>query len=261
MDPWEHILKCANYDPDSGSSHCLISANDIKKYRESWTGIANQFEPRLLAYISSSDKRPPIFLKYGLQILPIQNGLYMLTKHNIYKDLVYQSDYIQEPQIVPRDQTSLILKMGKSESSMIDALRYSGVFERPEILGERITHGSLLNSRHYCTFDMTLNGEAVHVKGVQYEVDACYESATKCLLIEAKSTKTPLSSFNIRQLYFPFRAIHKHIGTQKEIIPIFIHQLNDNIHIWKYEFGNDEGVSEMLAIRQTGYYKFKLTDA
>ena len=57
---------------------------------------------------------------------------------------------------------------------------------------------------------------AWNVEGVQYETDSCYETDNKILLIEGKSGNP--DTFNIRQLYFPYRSIYDSIGDKKEII-------------------------------------------
>jgi hypothetical protein len=59
-EPWSHILTSINY---SNSEFVYITADDIKKAGKSWNGKACQFEPRLLAYQTSSDSRPNVFKK------------------------------------------------------------------------------------------------------------------------------------------------------------------------------------------------------
>jgi len=249
MEPWSHILASVTVECDRGVE---ITAEQIKKCKESWTGPQNQFEPRLLAYQTSDEGRPAIFKTRGLYILPITNGSYMLTKIPIYRSLEYPT--LISGVSIQKDTTSEILNIGTSETSVIDNLRYSGVFERPELLGEPITHGPLLNGRHRCTFDMKLGEHALHISGVQYETDACFESAHKVLIIEGKSSGKPIGSFNIRQLYFPYRVIHQRIGAKKEIIPIFIHDYKGEIHIWKYSFPEAD---RMDSIRLEAQYVYK----
>jgi hypothetical protein len=247
---WEHILKTKNYKDENSM---IITADDIKNSKKTWTGSANQFEPRLLAYIPSLAHRPEAFKKNNLYILPVRNGTYMLTKHNIYKELEYKN---MTPILIQKDTTSMILAIGNSETSVIDNLRYSGVFERPEILNEKITHGPLLNGRHRCDIDMKLFDQNIAIRGVQYEVDSCYETKNKILIIEGKSGDKPFDSFNIRQLYFPFRAIKSVVGEKKEIICLFVHNLKGVIHIWKYTF---QDTTTMNSIKELGYYTYKFS--
>jgi hypothetical protein len=247
-EPWEHIFQCLNV---GGSCEITITSAQIKGCKPTWKGKPNQFEPRLLAYQISADARPEIFKKYGFCIFPVQNGVYQLTKNNIYQSLDYSPVDIVN---VNRDLSSSLLAIGDSESSFIDNLRHGGVFERPEFMNEAITHGPLLNGRHRCSFQMKLGDNFYSIKGVQYEVDSCFESQNKILLIEGKNESSPFDSFNVRQLYFPYRQIYETTKAKKEIICLFIHKCGDLMHIWKYHF--DEP-TRMDSIVLDGHHMFK----
>jgi len=252
LDPWEHILNCQQISDIYNSNDIVITSKQIKECKTTWTGpVTQQFEPRLLAYQITADTRPAIFRKYGISILPVRNGQYMLTKNKIYQPLDYSP---VEVVMLTVDTTSLLLSIGESESSLIDRLRYSGVFEREEFLNEPITHGSLLNGRHRCSFDMQLGETSYSIKGVQYEIDSCFESENKILIIECKNTNSPFDSFNIRQLYFPYREILEKTLGKKEIICLFIHNCMNVVHIWKYGF---EVSARMDSIVLLGHYMFK----
>ena len=254
-DIWNHILTERKYDKETSF---IITADDIKNCNKTWKGKACQFEPRLLCYQTSLSQRPDIFKKKGLYILPIKNGTYMITTNNIFKTLDYTID---EKDIITinKDKSSLILSIGNSETSLIDNLRYSGIFERDEILGEPITHGPMLNGRHRCSMKIKLGKDDVDIEGVQYETDSCFESKNKILIIEGKSSSKKICSFNIRQLYFPFRVIEDINKNKKEIISLFIHNVDDNIHIWKYTFPE---VNRLDNIKLLGHYvyRFKILD-
>ena len=254
LDPWEHILNCQQIADIYNSNDIVITSKQIKECKTTWTGpVTQQFEPRLLAYQITADTRPAIFRKYGISILPVRNGQYMLTKNKIYQPLDYTYTPV-EVVMLTVDTTSLLLSIGESESSLIDRLRYSGVFEREEFLNEPITHGSLLNGRHRCSFDMQLGETIYSIKGVQYEIDSCFESEHKILIIECKNTNSPFDSFNIRQLYFPYREILEKTFGKKEIICLFIHNCMNVVHVWKYRF---ETPTKMDSIVLSGHYMFK----
>jgi hypothetical protein len=249
---WNHILTCVKYaDEDTFT----LTADTIKECGKTWTGAKSQFEPRLLCYQTSNHSRPEIFKSKGIYIFPIKNGTYILTKNNIYIPLTYSED--APLTLLARDTSSVMLSIGDSETSLIDNLRYSGVFERPEILGEKITHGPLLNGRHRISLEMKLSSVSppISISGVQYETDSCFESAGKILLIEGKSSAKPIDSFNIRQLYFPYREALRLSASKKEIICLFIHELpNGIIRIWKYTFADP---STLDSIRLTGSYRYR----
>jgi len=246
MEPWQHIFDVIQYN-------CLedlvITAEQIKSCSKTWTGKADQFEPRLLCYQTSANQRPKVFKKYGLHVLPIKNGTYLLTKTNIYMPLQYIS---KEPKIINRNTSSIMLNIGDSETSLIDNMRYSGVFD--EILDEKIIYGPLLNGRHRISMDMKLGSQDISISGVQYETDACFESQNKILIIEGKSNSKAIDSFNIRQLYFPFREAMRLGNGKKNIVCLFIHKLKDIIYVWRYTFIDKD---RMDSIYLEEYYTYK----
>lgn len=246
---WLHILKANNINPRSSS--IILKTEDIKKCRTTWKGKSNQFEPRLLAKIDCLEDVPDIFQFYGLNIISNTNSSYLLTHESVYESLNY--DDTAEVQLISRNTDSLVLGIGQSESSVIDNLRYCGLFESNVYLNEPIKYGPLLSGRHRCSFETHLQKEPIHIQGVQYETDGCYESENKILLIEGKSKLA--KSFNLRQLYFPYRTIYDKKG-KKEIIPIFIATDTKSkiFHIWKFTF---EDPLVMSSIKCLAYNKYK----
>jgi hypothetical protein len=249
-EPWEHIFTKLGH---TGETDFTITANEIKDCGKSWKGSANQFEPRLLCYQTSASSRPELFKKHSLYILPVENGTYLITKTPVYTHIPYDS--IEEVQIL-RDTSSCLLSVGGSEMSLIDNLRYSGVFERPEILGEPITHGPLLGGRHRISTDFTHGEKELTIRGVQYETDSAYETENKILICEGKSSSGPIDSFNIRQLYFPYREAMRVSNCKKEVVCIFIHDLKGSIHIWKYKFTD---MKRMDSITLYGHYIYRFS--
>jgi len=245
---WECILNFINYD---GIGDILVTSDQIKEVGKLNKHIKSQFEPRLLCKQDTEDGRPEIFKKYGLYIIAVKNGTYLLTKNNIYTTNIYDNLVLIEE--IEKNTKSLLLNIGDSETSMLDNLRYSGLFENENYLGEEILFGPLLNGRHRCSFETTIIDKKISIESVQYETDACYESENKVLLIECKSI--PSTSFNIRQLYFPYRSIYDIVGDKKEIVSLFITKDKKNIiHIWKYIFENP---LIMTSIKCISYNKYK----
>ena len=247
---WMHIFEQIKYDLLEDK---IISATDIKNAGKNWNGKSNQFEPRLLCKQDSEEDRPEVFKQNNLCIISIKNGDYLLTKNNIYFPLSYHGE--GEIRLLRKNNNSLILNIGNSESSLLDNLRYSGVFETADFLDEPILFGPLLSGRHRCSFNTTIGTKEVSVDGSQYETDACYESENKVLLIECKA-KNKMESFNIRQLYYPYKAIYDKVVDKKQIIPLFINKnKDDTIHVWKFQFMNP---NVFTSLQQIDYkiYKF-----
>ena len=245
---WKHIFQEIKYN---GDKDIIITAEQIKKSNKNWKGVNNQFEPRLLCKQDSNKDRPQIFKDYNIYIISVKNGEYLLTKNSIYFNLEYPKIKIIE---IKQNDDSLLLSIGNSETSLIDNLRYSGLFEKILYLGEKILFGSLLNGRHRCSFKTKIGNKDIDICGSQYETDACYESENKILLIEGKSVNN-IDSLNIRQLYYPYRTIFDKVGNKKEIITLFINKdKNNHIHIWKFQFDNP---LELTSIKNTAYHKYE----
>ncbi len=243
---WTHIFKYIKYKPKTTRR---ITTKQIKSAKSTWAGLSNQFEPRLLCKQDTCESRPTAFKRRKLYLLPVSNSEYLFTHSSIYHTLKYKNVPIRH---IKKDTSSLLLRIGHSEATMIDNLYYSGIFQ--EYIGE-ITHNNILNSRHRCSFDAKLGGTYLNVNSVQYEIDACYESKDKILLVEAKQQN--IKSFNIRQLYYPYRAIYDSFGKneRKVIIPIFINKIDNIIHIWQFQF---KDIYELTSLNCINYQKILL---
>jgi hypothetical protein len=242
---WDHILSTIKFNKELNIQY--ISAKQIKDAKSSWTGKKSQFEPRILCKMDTRKSRPAIFKKYNLSIISVKNGYYALIKENIYIPLPL---YDAVEQKIIKKYDSIVLDIGNSETSMLDKLKYNGVFE--EIIGEKIKYGPLLGGRHRCTFETQLGSEIINIKGSQYETDGCYETNNYICIVEAKSIKC--IDFNIRQLYYPYREVYKKVGDTKNIISLFIYKdKKEVIHIYKFEWDNHK---KMLDIKCSGYFRY-----
>ena len=242
---WEHILTTIKYDPLKYIQY--ITSKQIKDANSSWTGKKNQFEPRLLCKMDTSESRPDIFKQNNICILSVKNGTYALIKENIYIPLV---EYHSVEKKIHYTCDSLILDIGNSETSMLDKLQYNKVID--DIIGEPIKYGPLLGGRHRCSFETQIGTELVTISGSQYETDGCYETENYVCIVEAKSISC--TNFNIRQLYYPYREVYKQVNGQKKIISLFIYKDTKNvIHIYKFEWDN---YNTMLGVECSGYYRY-----
>ena len=95
----------------------------------------------------------------------------------------------------------------------------------------------------------------MQIAGAQFETDGCYETENKILIIEAKCGSKPCKSFNIRQLYYPYRVVYD-TQTKKDIVALFVECVRardgtECIHIFKYIWENPK---QLDSIKQVGYY-------
>ena len=201
---WTHIFKKCNIIKTIETTGFFeLTAEKIKECKKDYDDKTNsQFEPRLLCYQTSEKERPLIFQENNIYMLPIKNGQYLLSKTNIYQPLNYDNS---EPIIINGDNDSILNKIGLGETSVINNLRFAGLFESANYFNEPITHINPLFGRHRCSFNMKfgIGDKNIKIEGVQYEIDFTFESKNKIMIIECKNTDKELSNFNIRQLYYP----------------------------------------------------------
>tara|TARA_B110000858_G_C17772979_1_gene460685 strand:+ start:296 stop:1066 length:771 start_codon:yes stop_codon:yes gene_type:complete len=242
---WKHIIASNNIDLSKEISY--ITSGQIKMSKKTWQGKENQFEPRLLCKMDSANSRPEIFASHNISLLSVSNGKYAFMKHNIYVPLPVIH---KAPTVIIKNRDSLLLDIGNSETSMLDNMLYNKTIDT--IIGEKVLFGPLLGGRHRCTFDTVLGDESLHIQGSQYETDGCYETENNIYIVEAKSIEC--TDFNVRQLYYPFREVHKMVGGKKNIFALFIYKDKNNIiHAHKFKWGNRE---KMMDIQHIGYYSF-----
>ncbi len=129
-------------------------------------------------------------------------------------------------------------------------MRYNGILEN--IIGEKIKYGPILGGRHRCNFKTIIGEKKIKIEGSQYETDACYETDNFICIIEAKNINC--NDFNVRQLYYPFREVHKKVNNKKQIFCLFIYKDKQNIiHIYKFIW---KDYKKMLDIYNTNYYQY-----
>jgi len=173
-------------------------------------------EPRLLAKLDSEEQLPTIFKRNGYALLAVTNGSYRLIHGNVFtpipgcpafKDFLPETDFP-------------LLTAGRSSGEMdfLDNAYNTGLLS-DFVEGEKLyqTIRGRERSRAFA-FRLTDHDPLIEVKGVQIEVDAGYEGERDVILIEAKIGTR--KSFNIRQLYYPYRHFSQ-IVTTKRIRPIF----------------------------------------
>lgn len=196
------------------SPFCQITAKQINE-------IGNR-EARLMAKFDTKESLPQLFKDAELNINAVSNGNYIIFKDPSNQSFIKLPDY---KTIVPEkinpvldfELQTLLFNPKMSESNAIDYAHHSKILSAYS--GEKdlklTTRGRFFSD----AFKFNL-GEVgnIDVKGVQIEVDAGYEGQEQFLIIEAKSSTR--STFNIRQLYYPFR--HFQNKTKKQIRTILL---------------------------------------
>ena len=197
---WEKIFSALNIEKalDTSPSFPITAKqiNDIGKR-----------EARLMAKFDTKEGLPEIFKKNELNINAVSNGNYIIFKDPSHQSFIKLPDYtaLTPQKITPQLDYSLdtlVFSPRMSESNAIDYAHHSKILNKysGESNLQLTTRGRFFSDSF--TFALHTIPE-IKVKGVQIEVDAGYEGNKQFLIIEAKSSTR--STFNIRQLYYPFR--------------------------------------------------------
>jgi len=228
-DPWEKLF-ADHVDKEKTVNH--ISAETIKKE----TGM----EPRLMAKFDTTGDLPPVFRDNKTFLLPVSNGKYVVVKGEGYHELEEPPAKIEDFRSdIPFDLKST--KQGRGEMQYIDYAYNTGLishFTGIENLFLTVRGRKFSGRFSFHAGDV----EIPEVSSVQMEIDAGYEGKNNLIIIEAKVGMP--SSFNIRQLYYPFRHFTQAIPGKK-VRPVFLIYKKDKrernggvYYLYEYKFSD-----------------------
>lgn len=196
-------------------------------------------EARLMAKFDTKESLPQLFKEYELNINAVSNGNYIIFKDPNFQSFIKLPDYNE---IIPKkispeldfELQTLMFNTRMSESNAIDYAHHAKILTAYS--GERDLKLTSRGRFFSDAFNFSLgNIGQIEVNGVQIEVDAGYEGQEQFLIIEAKSSTR--SSFNIRQLYYPFR--HFQNKTGKKIRTILLSFSNGIYYFTELELTNN----------------------
>jgi len=256
---WRYILNHCGYNDEKNFRITCKQIKDSKKgWDKKWENENNskrksQFEPRLLCKIDTKEKRPLVFQEKGLFLISHDNKSYLIINTNIYKELNYEKS--NEIKYIESHYNSPLLDLS-GEQPLISFLEQN-MFLRENIYLDQLGHKISLGRRRYK--GSVKIGNEIEEFNIQYELDGCIESSNKTLIYEVKSSGKP-ESFNIRQLYFPYRAIYdiyQKNNIKKDIVCLFICEYKKIIHIWEYIF-EDPRAFNSIVLKSYNCYKRKI---
>jgi hypothetical protein len=236
---WSQIISHLDIEFENGISQ-KIHASDIKDI----TGE----EPRLVCYIDSEHKLPPVLRERNAFVLPVGNGVYRLVEGQGFQNL---------PEITSetRTHTSTIpfkqeMQNGSAEDRYIKQALNSGLISRFTGI-DPLLPGS--TARTYCnefSFEVGSSGP-LRAESVQIQVDGIFEGRNAVATMEAKTDDR--ESFVVRQLYYPFR--HYSQETSKSIRSLFFvyDDANQIYNFWEYEFQDPKNYSSIELKRSQSY--------
>ncbi|NUN53375.1 MAG: hypothetical protein HUU06_11400, partial [Planctomycetaceae bacterium] len=177
-----------------GDRPALVTAREMKE----WTGR----EPRLLAKMDARADVPAPLRDAGRFLFPVSGDAYALLAGEGYRDLEPSPDPL--PHSWGAAARYRTLDLGTGESRALDTALHTGMIERAFGLRERPAL-TLRGRRFAPPFSFLAGPHRVEVgRGVQFEIDAGFDSGDSLLLLEAKVGQP--EDFWIRQLFVPFRA-------------------------------------------------------
>lgn len=226
-----------------------LSAEQIKSSCQNFKKTTER-EVRILCKQDSRQDRPQIFIDNGLFILPKHNGHYYIMQGEGYVDIPdITSDIKSYNKKLDFELKSSFV--GDSEMQNLD-FAYANSLIRTFVNDDSLV--LTIRGRKYSPqFSFKVGENILTVESVQTEVDAGFEGKDNIVLIEAKNSKT--TNTIIRQLYYPYRQWK--INTGKNVIPLFFEKRNINgeniYYIWQYDFIDDNDYNSIVLVKSARY--------
>lgn len=243
IDLWEEVIAKKGIDVHEPISY--VTAKEVKD-------IARR-EPRLMAKMDTVEDLPKVFRDNGLFLLPVSRTRYAIVKGDGFHSL----EEAARPQVHrTRFKFPTSVEGVRSEGAFLDYALSSGVLER-------FTESDRLylvarGRRTTPSFSFDFRSTHVQVDGAQLELDGGYESLEGDSMISVEAKIGLPSSFNIRQLYYPFRTF----GLKKPVRNVFFVYEPDTMDyiFWEYEFAPESRYDAIKLARQ-GTFQVKVEDA
>ena len=234
-DQWEKVVRTCNFELD-GHSTFEVTSRRVK----SITGE----EPRLMAKMDTREDLPRTLAQERYFILPVSGNKYALVPGDGFHDLEHVADPFHdfEPELDREVPVTVALQAG--ESAAIQTALYTGLLEN--VIGVPRLRPTLHNDR------VTLKGVTIKygdawtlpINGARVEVDAGFENHEEFFIFECKNWRqSELTSFNVRQLFFPqLRALKelRAAGYDWRIRCFFLNVEPDTsvYRFWEYRFAD-----------------------
>lgn len=226
-----------------------VNSND---YFEITSTQINEFrQARLMTKFDQENNLPNLFADNDLSILPITRGSYIIGNFITYEKVKYNSKIETVSFSIPSYIESIDTNNIYSEATALNTVFAGKVIN--EILGDEAiqTISGRMGTGEF-NFDINSNKNEpfnVIVKNSQCEIDAGFETPNKLLLLEAKNFK--IDSFNIRQMYYPYRLWKGKVN--KNVVPAFFTFSNDIFSFFIYKFNDTNNYNSLELIEQRNF--------
>ena len=170
-----------------------------------------------------------------------------MTLNNTFFTLANNNDNIIK---IYKSDKSLILSIDNGDNSQLYILRYNGLFESKDYLNETILFEHII-VKNNSNILLNINDEKINFITSKYENIIGFESNNKILLVYNK--KYNFESFDVKQLYYPYKMLYDKINNKKEIIPLFFNTDNSFINIYKFKFTDSNNLNSIIQIKHQIY--------
>ena len=235
---------------DFDKSPFSLSATQIKRACQRFKETGEK-EARILCKQDSREKRPDVFVKNKLFLLPVKNGYYNIIKGDGYIDI----PEIKKEIVVYSSKLDFQLDTTKIGDSEMQHLDYAYAASLIRTFTDDPSLVLTIRGRKYTPeFEFYVGKQLIKVSSVQTEVDAGYEGKNQIVLVEAKNFSA--TNVIIRQLYYPYRQWQEH--TKKKVITLFFDKARgeDVYSIWQFEF-SDKSDYNSIKLVKSGKFRIK----
>ena len=213
-------------------------------------------EVRLYTKIDRRKDLPKPLKKRNISLLPLKNrGDYALVKGDMFTDIAYNQsskkwNNTQKLELATLNGDRI------GEQKYISKALWTGILSDFLNIDKTDIYQTIGGREYTKPFEYSLNNNRLEVESVQIEIDAGFEipSRKEIVILEAKKrSRDKLKSFNIRQLYYPYRQYQKKFPEHTIRTIFFLHDEEDQYNLWEYEFQDSHKMDTISCKKSTTY--------
>ena len=242
---WLNVVRSCNLDLTKPIN--FVSTADITKY--------GGMETRKMVSIETEKKNPEIFRQHGVFATPVSIKMVAIVQGKGFETL---KEFDSPPQVHKTDFSfPEYLRKWKSHSEA-PFLTYAFNCGLVSKFTGRPALRSDFSGKARVYFKFRVDGhEPLNVEGAQIEVDSSFSDEERFYLCESKFEASP--SFNIRQLYYPYRHFADKVKPKQVGNLFFSYESKaEEYHFWEYTF-TDPDDYEKIDLIGSARYKVEFT--
>jgi hypothetical protein len=238
---WSDIISALNLDLSQPVNY--VSAEQIKQI--------SREEPRLMAKMDRYEQLPKVFRDNNVVLFPISRRGYAIVKGKGYHEL---EEITEKPAThVTQYPMPQSIANFESEQVFLNRVYSTGLIERfAKLSGLSAPLQIRIDTP---SFDFRLDKSIISVDRAQIEIDAITENHDTLITIEAK-IGVP-ATFNIRQIYYPFRTFLQKKKKVRNLLFCF-EPVKSVYMFWEYEF-SPYNIIDNIRLVQHKKYQIKVS--